>query len=226
MRHGYGVRASAPFGLASHYKPPKQVRASLTSLRSTDGGPAPPAPTPEPTDRRDRRVDDSRGGFVLKARSDDPPARRKSLTEKSGLKKGILSVIGSLKEKIMMMMMMMMIFVFFAGFENSQTEEYGWPWKAWNRWKHPKQCKFRLVDVDREFSKSSLGLGSYRQQRVLRHRGKVLLFNYLFIDRTWYLTPIRRVNCDAFYDTCATTMVYNISQLDIPHQLLNKIIEQ
>lgn len=49
------------------------------------------APTPEPTDRRDRRVDDSRGGFVLKARSDDPPARRKSLTEKS-LKKGILSV--------------------------------------------------------------------------------------------------------------------------------------
>lgn len=90
MRHGYGVRASAPFGLASHYKPPKQVRASLTSLRSADGGPA-VAPTPEPTDRRDRRVDDSRGGFVLKARSDDPPARRKSLTEKS-LKKGILSV--------------------------------------------------------------------------------------------------------------------------------------
>jgi len=91
MRHGYGVRASAPFGLASHYKPPKQVRASLTSLRSADGGPV-VAPTPEPTDRRDRRVDDSRGGFVLKARSDDPPARRKSLTEKS-LKKGILSVI-------------------------------------------------------------------------------------------------------------------------------------
>jgi len=91
MRHGYGVRASAPFGLASHYKPPKQVRASLTSLRSADGGPV-IAPTPEPTDRRDRRVDDSRGGFVLKARSDDPPARRKSLTEKS-LKKGILSVI-------------------------------------------------------------------------------------------------------------------------------------
>lgn len=90
MRHGYGVRASAPFGLASHYKPQKQMRASLTSLRSADGGPV-VAPTPEPTDKRDRRVDDSRGGFVLKARSDDPPARRKSLTEKS-LKKGILSV--------------------------------------------------------------------------------------------------------------------------------------
>ena len=90
MRHGYGVRASAPFGLASHYKPSKQVRASLTSLRSADDGGA-VAPTPEPTDRRDRRVGDSRGGFVLKARSDNPPARRKSLTEKS-LKKGILSV--------------------------------------------------------------------------------------------------------------------------------------
>ncbi|XP_020277799.1 junctophilin-1-like [Pseudomyrmex gracilis] len=97
MRHGYGVRASAPFGLASHYKPTKQMRASLTSLRSADGGPA-VAPTPEPTDRRDRRVDDSRGGFVLKARSDDPPARRKSLTEKS-LKKGILSGLKIRKQR-------------------------------------------------------------------------------------------------------------------------------
>lgn len=90
-RHGYGVRASAPFGLASHYKPTKQIRASLTSLRSAEGGPPAAAPTPDPMDKRDKRVDDSRGGFVLKARSDDPPARRKSLTEKS-LKKGILSV--------------------------------------------------------------------------------------------------------------------------------------
>ena len=90
MRHGYGVRTSAPFGLASHYKPPKQVRASLTSLRSADGGPV-TAQTPEPTDRRDRRVDDSRGGFVLKAKSDETPTRRKSLTEKS-LKKGFLTV--------------------------------------------------------------------------------------------------------------------------------------
>ena len=91
MRHGYGVRLSAPFGLASHQKPKQAgVRGSLSSLRSSDGSPA-GASTPEPTDRRDRRVDDCRGGFVLKARSDDPPARRKSLTEKS-LKKGILSV--------------------------------------------------------------------------------------------------------------------------------------
>ncbi|CAL7935953.1 unnamed protein product [Xylocopa violacea] len=96
-RHGYGVRASAPFGLASHYKPSKQVRASLTSLRSADDGGV-VAPTPEPTDRRDRRVGDSRGGFVLKARSDNPPARRKSLTEKS-LKKGILSGLKIRKQR-------------------------------------------------------------------------------------------------------------------------------
>lgn len=56
------------------------------------------APTPEPTDRRDRRVGDSRGGFVLKARSDNPPARRKSLTEKS-LKKGILSGLKIRKQR-------------------------------------------------------------------------------------------------------------------------------
>ncbi|XP_017878468.1 junctophilin-1-like [Ceratina calcarata] len=97
MRHGYGMRASAPFGLASHYKPSKQVRASLTSLRSADDGAA-VAPTPEPTDRRDRRVGDSRGGFVLKARSDNPPARRKSLTEKS-LKKSILSGLKIRKQR-------------------------------------------------------------------------------------------------------------------------------
>ncbi|CAK9814982.1 Jph3 [Anthophora plagiata] len=97
LRHGYGVRTSAPFGLASHYKPSKQVRASLTSLRSADDGGA-VAPTPEPTDRRDRRVGDSRGGFVLKARSDNPPARRKSLTEKS-LKKGILSGLKIRKQR-------------------------------------------------------------------------------------------------------------------------------
>lgn len=96
MRHGYGVRTSAPFGLASHYKPSsrKEVRSSMTSLTSAGtagGGGGTAAPTPEPTDRRDRRVDDSRGGFVLRARSDQAPTRRKSLTEKS-LKKGLLSV--------------------------------------------------------------------------------------------------------------------------------------
>ncbi|XP_026475732.1 junctophilin-1-like isoform X3 [Ctenocephalides felis] len=93
MRHGYGVRSSAPFGLASHYRPNKSLRASLTSLRSNEGGAgAAPgqAPTPDPAEKRNHRVDDSRGGFVLKARSDEPPARRNSLVEKT--KKGLLSI--------------------------------------------------------------------------------------------------------------------------------------
>lgn len=89
MRHGYGVRASAPFGQASHYRPNKTLRASLTSLRSADGAPGPEAAAAE----RDRRVDDSRGGFVLKAKSDEQPLRRRSLVEKSSnIKKSILSV--------------------------------------------------------------------------------------------------------------------------------------
>lgn len=89
MRHGYGVRQSAPFGLASHYRPKPNLRASLTSLRSNEGGSG-SAPTPDPAEKRNYRVDDSRGGFVLKAKSDEPPARRNSLVEKT--KKGILSV--------------------------------------------------------------------------------------------------------------------------------------
>ncbi|KAK6616892.1 hypothetical protein RUM43_014862 [Polyplax serrata] len=82
MRHGYGVRTSVPFGLASHYRPNKSVRASLTSLRSNEGA---TAGDTNPSIERDRRVDDSRGGFVLKAKSDPTaaPARRRSLVEKS-----------------------------------------------------------------------------------------------------------------------------------------------
>lgn len=91
MRHGYGVRNSAPFGLASHYRPNKTIRASLTSLRSA-GQEQGQAATPDPAERRDRRMDDSRGGFVLKARSDEPPVRRRSLVERSGNIKRMLSV--------------------------------------------------------------------------------------------------------------------------------------
>lgn len=92
MRHGYGVRHSAPFGLASHYRPNKQIRASMTSLRST-GAEGAGGAAPDPAERRDRRMDDSRGGFVLKARSDEPPVRRRSLGEKSSnIKKKVLSV--------------------------------------------------------------------------------------------------------------------------------------
>lgn len=82
-RHGYGVRTSAPFGLASHYRP-KNIQASMTSLRSNEGG------NNDPAEKRNHRMDEIRGGFVLKARSDEPPARRNSLVEKT--RKGLLSV--------------------------------------------------------------------------------------------------------------------------------------
>lgn len=81
-RHGYGVRTSAQFGLASHYRP-KTIQTSMTSLRSNDGN-------ADPAEKRNHRMDDVRGGFVLKASSDEPPARRNSLVEKT--KKGLLSV--------------------------------------------------------------------------------------------------------------------------------------
>ena len=87
MRHGYGVRTSAPFGMAARFRP-KSVRVSMTSLRSADGGNQ--APTPDPGEKRNHRIDDARGGFVLKAKSDETPVRRNSLVEKT--KKGLLSV--------------------------------------------------------------------------------------------------------------------------------------
>lgn len=85
-RHGYGVRQSAPFGMASHFRP-KTIQASMTSLRSNENLDKSAA---DPADKRNHRIDDVRGGFVLKARSDEAPARRNSLVEKT--KKGLLSV--------------------------------------------------------------------------------------------------------------------------------------
>ncbi|XP_067136922.1 junctophilin-1-like [Centruroides vittatus] len=70
MRHGYGVRSSAPFGLASHYHP-KTVRESFTSLEDElDSSP----------DRKNI-PEEGRGGFVLKARSDEPTQRRRHASE-------------------------------------------------------------------------------------------------------------------------------------------------
>ncbi|KAJ6648450.1 Junctophilin-3 [Pseudolycoriella hygida] len=89
-RHGYGVRTSAPFGLASHYRP-KTIQTSMTSLRSNDGG------STDPAERRNHRMDEVRGGFVLKAKSDEPPARRNSLVEKT--KKGLLSGLKLKKQR-------------------------------------------------------------------------------------------------------------------------------
>lgn len=82
-RHGYGMRTSAPFGMASHYKP-KQVHVSMTSLRSNENA--------DSADKRNTRMEEIRGGFVLICKSDKAPARRNSLTEKT--KKGFLSVGG------------------------------------------------------------------------------------------------------------------------------------
>lgn len=79
LRHGYGVRTSAQFGQASISKnrgaQSPGNRGSTTSLRSDGAG--------DPLADRDRKVDDGRGGFVLRMRSDEIQRRRGSLVEKS-----------------------------------------------------------------------------------------------------------------------------------------------
>ncbi|XP_033755392.1 junctophilin-1-like [Pecten maximus] len=95
MRHGYGVRASVPYGLASHYRP-KTLRASLTSLRSENEDEI-------VVKNRDKKLDESRGGFVLKAKSDEtPPSRRRSIFDKQGrssLRKTLMSGLKLKKQK-------------------------------------------------------------------------------------------------------------------------------
>ncbi|KAF2350620.1 MORN motif [Trinorchestia longiramus] len=80
LRHGYGVRTSAQFGQASVSRSrggqSPASRGSTTSLRS-DG---------DPLADRDRKVDDGRGGFVLRMRSDEAQRRRNSLVEKSNIR--------------------------------------------------------------------------------------------------------------------------------------------
>ena len=62
MRNGYGIRKSVSYGVASRYRS-KDIKDSLTSLRSEEGD--------ERVQReRDRRFDENRGGFVLRAKSD------------------------------------------------------------------------------------------------------------------------------------------------------------
>ncbi|KHJ44487.1 MORN repeat protein [Trichuris suis] len=75
MRHGYGVRKSAPFSVAAKYRSRSHAHASLTSLRSNQDA-------EEEEDKDKRNQDENRGGFVLRARS-EPPARRRSLSERS-----------------------------------------------------------------------------------------------------------------------------------------------
>ncbi|XP_055382071.1 junctophilin-1-like [Condylostylus longicornis] len=87
-RHGYGVRTSAPYGLASHYRPKTAMHTSMSSLNNENA---------DPSDKRNHRMEDIRGGFVLRAKSDDEPARRNSLGEKS--KKGIFSGLKMRKQR-------------------------------------------------------------------------------------------------------------------------------
>ena len=83
-RHGYGVRTSAAFGTASTSKS-KAHHQSASSLRSDPQG--------DPTAERDRRVNETRGGFVLQVNSDEPPPRRGSMVEKpTTLRQNILQV--------------------------------------------------------------------------------------------------------------------------------------
>ncbi|CAF0883691.1 unnamed protein product [Rotaria sp. Silwood1] len=81
LRHGYGIRRSVPYGLASRYRS-KDVRDSLTSLRSEDDD--------ERTQReRDKRMDENRGGFVLRSRSDPHDLTARSVSQ--GAHRGSLS---------------------------------------------------------------------------------------------------------------------------------------
>jgi junctophilin len=122
LRHGYGVRTSAPFGMASRFRPKtNNVRSSTTSLKSDAAASAAAAAgghhghhhqsgsnssgggsgahqvhsggSLDPAADRDKRLDDGRGGFVLKARSDEPPVRRRSFSERSStIKKSLFQV--------------------------------------------------------------------------------------------------------------------------------------
>ncbi|XP_013388683.2 junctophilin-1-like [Lingula anatina] len=94
-RHGYGVRQSVTYGLASHYRP-KAMRDSLTSLRSEQED-------DKVVKERDKKLDESRGGFVLRAHAEeDLSTRRKSIFDKHGrssLKKSFLSGLKLRKQK-------------------------------------------------------------------------------------------------------------------------------
>lgn len=106
LRHGYGVRTSAPFGMASHNKLSETRMASMTSLnKEEEAAAAAAAAAAEALEEAEtaaadpaaaaaverartisRRGEEARGGFVLRAKSDEYPARRKSLVERTGMK--------------------------------------------------------------------------------------------------------------------------------------------
>ena len=92
MRHGYGVRTSAAFGIASHSRGGDGRRPSMSSLQ-------PGVEEPKPSSSMSnggastagggigtKDNAELRGGFVLKSRSDEAPVRRRSLVERTGMK--------------------------------------------------------------------------------------------------------------------------------------------
>merc|ERR1719187_721493 len=88
MRHGYGVRTSAAFGIASHSRGGDGRRPSVSSLQ-------PGVEEPKPSSSMSngggvgvgaKASEEIRGGFVLKSRSDEAPVRRRSLVERTGMK--------------------------------------------------------------------------------------------------------------------------------------------
>ena len=82
MRHGYGVRTSAAFGVASHSRGGDGRRPSISSLQ-----PGVEEAKPALTNGTGAKASEEiRGGFVLKSRSDEAPVRRRSLVERTGMK--------------------------------------------------------------------------------------------------------------------------------------------
>jgi len=73
IRHGYGVRQSVPYGLASHVRQKSAIRESLTSLRSE-------LEDDQVVKDRDRKVDENRGGFVLTGTATSPTTAGRNLS--------------------------------------------------------------------------------------------------------------------------------------------------
>ena len=100
MRHGYGVRTSAAFGIASHSKGGDGRRPSMSSLQPGVEEPKPSSSMSNGGGVGAGAKDnvEIRGGFVLKSRSDEAPTRRRSLVEKTGMK-NLMQVIIILNKK-------------------------------------------------------------------------------------------------------------------------------
>ena len=94
MRHGYGVRTSAPFGLASSNKLAENRMGNSASSLNRDSGVDEAIPEAGGSGASavgsvtggPRKTDEIRGGFVLRAKSDEQPSRRRSLVERTGMK--------------------------------------------------------------------------------------------------------------------------------------------